>query len=41
MKYYKITNKDEQHQGMKYKTGLNVDIVPFDSYEYSAGGIHF
>jgi len=30
MKYYKILNKEENHHGLKYKTGLNVDPIPFN-----------
>ena len=42
MKYYKITNKDEKHNGMQYKTGLNVDILPFNPKgNCEPGGIYF
>ena len=30
MDFYKITNEDECHYNMKYKTGLNIDINPFN-----------
>ena len=29
MKYYKVTKDNEKHYDMQYKTGLNVDVVPF------------
>ena len=42
MNYYKITNKDEKHYGMTYKTGLNVDVLPFNpSGDCKNGGIYF
>src|SRR4030042_1262237 len=42
MNYYKITNKEENHYGMQYKTGLNVDILPFNpSGDCEPGGIYF
>jgi hypothetical protein len=42
MKYYKITNKNETHNGMKYKTGLNIDVLPFNpSGDCEVGGIYF
>ena len=28
--YYKVLNKNEQHYGLKYKIGMNIDILPFD-----------
>ena len=30
MDFYKITNEDECHYNMKYKTGLNIDVNPFN-----------
>lgn len=42
MKYYKITNEAERHNGMQYRDGLNVDIVPFNpSGDCEPGGIYF
>jgi len=42
MKFYKITNEDEYHKGMKYTTGLNVDVLPFNpSGDCEPGGIYF
>jgi len=42
MHFYKITNKEEKHQNMQYKTGLNVDILPFNPYgDCESGGIYF
>ena len=42
MKYYKITNEQEKHHGMEYKTGLNEDVLPFKpSGNCDDGGIYF
>jgi hypothetical protein len=42
MKYYKILNEDECHNGLQYKTGLNVDILPFYPHgDCEPGGIYF
>ena len=42
MKFYKITNKNEKHNGMQYKTGLNVDVMPFNPIgNCENGGIYF
>ena len=42
MKYYKILNKDEKHNGMQYKFGLNVDCKKFNpSGNCNPGGIYF
>ena len=42
MNYYKITNETEVHRGLKYKTGLNIDPVPFNpSGDCTTGGIYF
>ena len=42
MKYYKITNESENHNGMQYKTGLNVDILDFNpGGDCTSGGIYF
>jgi len=42
MEFYKITNKNEIHYEMEYKTGLNVDIKPFNpSGDCETGGIYF
>jgi ankyrin repeat protein len=40
--YYKITNQDEIHHKLQYKTGLNVDVLPFNpSGDCQNGGIYF
>ena len=42
MKYYKILNEEECHNGLQYKTGLNVDPLPFNpSGDCKPGGIYF
>lgn len=42
MKYYKITNFKENHKGVQYQTGLNVNIEPFRPYgNCNGGGIYF
>ena len=42
MNFYKITNKSEKHHRMQYKTGLNVDIRPFNPKgNCKRGGINF
>ena len=42
MKYYKILNKKEEHNGMKYHKGLNTDILPFNPIgDCEKGGIYF
>jgi len=42
MKYYKILNKDENHNGLQYKTGINVDQIPFNpNGNCEPGGIYF
>lgn len=42
MKFYKITNKEEIHNGLQYKTGLNIDPLPFSTEKpCSPGGIYF
>jgi hypothetical protein len=42
MNYYKITNQDEIHHKLQYKTGLNVDVLPFNpSGDCESGGIYF
>lgn len=41
-KFYKLTNKDEFHNGFQIKSGLNVDTIQFDpSGECKPGGIYF
>jgi hypothetical protein len=40
--YYKITNQLENHNGLQYKDGLNVDILPFsETGSCVPGGIYF
>ena len=42
MKFYKYTNPEEVHHGLKYHTGLNIDILPFNpSGNCTPGGIYF
>jgi hypothetical protein len=42
MKFYKITNKEENHFGFQYKDGLNIDTLPFNpSGDCEPGGIYF
>ena len=42
MNFYKITNESETHNGMQYKTGLNVDIQQFNPKgDCKSGGIYF
>jgi hypothetical protein len=42
MKYYKILNKEECHNGLQYKDGLNEDPLPFaEDGSCVAGGIYF
>jgi len=42
MKYYKILNEYEKHNGLQYKTGLIVDPVSFNpSGDCLPGGIYF
>jgi len=40
--FYRLSNEDEHHYGMKYKTGVNTDILPFNpTWECSDGGMYF
>ena len=42
MNFYKITNEEEKHNGLQYKTGLNVDVLPWNpSGDCAPGGIYF
>ena len=42
MNYYKITNQREVHNYMRYKDGLNVDVLPFNpTGDCQSGGIYF
>ena len=41
-KLYKCMSKDEKHYGFQYKTGINVDTIPFYPYfECRSGGLYF
>ncbi len=41
-RYYKLTNENECHNGMRYKTGLNTDFLPFNpTGSCKAGGLYF
>ena len=40
--FYKFLNDDLIHCGLKYKIGLNVDILPFNTDdEWAIGGLYF
>jgi len=42
MKFYKFTNKLENHNGLQYHDGLNIDPLPFNpSGNCEPGGIYF
>ena len=42
MNFYKILNDNEKHQGLQYKTGLNIDPHKFNpSGDCQPGGIYF
>jgi len=44
MKYFKLTNEKEKHNEFQYKTGLNVDTLPFESNPKKScceGGLYF
>ena len=42
MRFYKITNEDECHNGLQYHDGLNVDLVPWYPHgSCQPGGIYF
>jgi len=42
MKFYKILNENENHHEFQFKTGLNVDPIPFNpSGSCEPGGIYF
>ena len=42
MDNYKITNKNEEHYGLQYHDGLNIDPVPFNpSGNCEPGGIYY
>lgn len=41
-KFFRLTNKDELHNGFQYKTGVNEDTVPFNPIGVCAkGGLYF
>ena len=41
-KFVKLTNREEKHNGFEFKSGLNVDIIPFNPKDSCrAGGIYF
>jgi hypothetical protein len=41
-KLYKLFNKDENHHGFQYKTGLNIDTIPFNPKgKCQPGGLYF
>ena len=42
MKFYKFTNEQENHHGLQYHDGLNIDSLPFNpSGDCKPGGIYF
>jgi len=42
MNYYKVLCEDEKHRKMKYKTGLNVDVLKWYPHgDCTPGGIYF
>jgi len=42
MNFYKITNKEENHNSLQYKTGLNIDPLPWNpNGDCEPGGIYF
>lgn len=41
-KFVKLTNESENHNGFQFKTGLNIDTVPFNyTKDCTPGGIYF
>lgn len=40
IKFYKLTNKSENHRGFQYVTGLNIDTQIFYKY-INSPGLHF
>lgn len=41
MKYFRFTNEEEDHNGFKYKTGLNVDTIAFNPCMSCGAGLYF
>lgn len=42
VRFYKLLNEEEEHFGFKYKTGLNVDTLPFNpNGKCEPGGLYF
>ena len=42
MNYYKVLREDKTHNGMRYKEGLNMDVLPFDpTGTCRPGGMYF
>jgi len=42
MKFYKILKEDESHNDLQYKTGLNIDPIPFNpSGSCQSGGMYY
>ena len=40
--FVKLTNREENHRGYQFKTGLNIDKLPFNPKgECQSGGIYF
>ena len=40
-KFYKVTNRTENHRGLQYDTGLIIDSQPLNTKKYYGSGIHF
>ena len=40
-KFYKLTTETENHNGFKFKDGLNTDIHPINTNNCSEGGLYF
>ena len=40
-KYIKLTNAKCEHNGFKFKEGLNVDTIPITKDECTPGGLYF
>ena len=39
--YFKILNKQENHNGFQYQTGINTDTIEFNHQSCSAGGLYY
>lgn len=42
VEFYRLTNKNENHNGFQYKTGLNIDVNQIDfTHTTNVGGLYF